>query len=79
MLPKSRSSVTTDAPFAAGGLGDFRVGVAAQPFLKDGLRIMPVGPQRFRHVVVQVLVDLESHHPTPGMKGMTVSRANSAA
>jgi hypothetical protein len=40
---------------------------------------MPVGPQCFCHVVVQVLVNLESHHPTPGMKGMTVSRANSAA
>jgi hypothetical protein len=46
---------------------------------KHRRHIVPMSAQGLSHVVMQVFVDREAHQATAGMKGMTVSRANSAA
>lgn len=76
---KSKSSVTIVTILAPTVLSKGRVVAAAQPLRVNGMHVVASAGQRGGHVVVQVLVDLEPHQAAPGVKGITVSRASSAA
>ncbi len=52
---------------------------ANEAFFGDSRGIMPVAAKKLRDFRGDVLVDLEAHYAAPGMKGMTSSRARSAA
>lgn len=50
-----------------------------QLFSMDCVNVVSVGRQQDGHVVVQVFIDLQPHQTVAGVKGITVSRAKSAA
>src|SRR4051794_28226746 len=52
---------------------------AANAFLMNRLCVVARAEKQRRDIVVQILVDFETHQAAVGVKGMTVSRASSAA
>ena len=60
-------------------VSDSLIDAAAHALIVNGHRVVTPGPQRLRHVIVQVLVNLEQHHAAPGVSGTIRSRASSAA
>lgn len=68
-----------DPLFNAHDFGDRRITTSAQPLAQDRGHVVTVCEQERGDFVGKILVQLEAHQAAPGMKGITSSRASSAA
>ena len=67
------------ALLSAAHVANVSFAVTTKSFIIDGACIMSLGTKRYCDVLVQVFVHFEPHQTVSGVKGITVSRANSAA
>ncbi len=68
-----------DARLDEAVLRKHRIGTAPEPFVVNCFCVVTSLGEQVGNIIVQILVDLESHQAAVGVKGMTVSRASSAA